>query len=448
MHTKRSPSQAKRFGECPGTLAICDALPPEQRGASGEAARIGTCVHKIIEHALRHGEEPETYRGRIIEIINEGEENEDAKMLPAKAKTPRAGRTWYEVDSAMIDGATMMTEYVRKRCAELGIAESDLELETRTNPLPDRNDTSGTADVTLNAWPLLLEVADYKNGYLEVDHKDNDQLLAYLLGKALETGMTHEVYSVTVIQPNCQHEDGRIRSVDATKPELLAFQKKYAKRIAKCEEAERAFANDVPMGALTSPEFNSWAGQYLKAGDHCTFCDAKAVCPAYKAAALAQAQDDFAGFDEEPEALTLPDHEESIARVLAWAPHMEALIAAARAWAYRAFQAGRRVSGQKMVRGKSNRKWIDEEPDALVKSILKQGFVDDKAKLFTKPQLITGPAAEQLVARKRRKDFAAAFLFKPEGELKLVASDDPRDEVVIHAGDDFKGLDADEFDFG
>jgi hypothetical protein len=202
MHTKRSPSQAKKFGACAGTLAFCESLPPEQRGVSGEAARIGTCTHKLIEHTLRNGEEPEAYRGRMIEIVNEGEDNEETKILRAGAKTPGAGRVWYEVDSAMIDGATMMTDYVRKRCAELGMKESDLQLETRTNPLPDRDDTSGTADVTLDAWPLLLELADYKNGYLEVEHKDNDQLLAYLLGKALEMDMTHECYRVTVVQPN------------------------------------------------------------------------------------------------------------------------------------------------------------------------------------------------------------------------------------------------------
>jgi hypothetical protein len=145
----------------------------------------------------------------------------------------------------------------------------------------------------------------------------------------------------------CQHEDGRIRSVDATKEELLAFQKEYAKRIAKCEEAEARFETNVPMGPLTSAEFDVWAAKYLKAGDHCTFCDAKAVCPAYVAATLSKRRNDFAGFDEEPEGLTVPDHEEGIARILAWAPHMESLIAAARAWAYRAISRRARRAGPK-----------------------------------------------------------------------------------------------------
>jgi hypothetical protein len=74
-----------------------------------------------------------------------------------------------------------------------------------------------------------------------------------------------------------------------------------------------------------------------------------------------------------------------------------------------------------MVRGKSNRKWIDEAPDAIVKAIVKEGFITDKTKLLTKPELITGPAAEKLVERKRRTQFSERFLFKPEGELKLVA---------------------------
>lgn len=450
MHTKRSPSQAKKFGACNGTLALCEALPEEQRGKSGEAARIGTCVHKLIEHTLRLGEEPSAYLGRIVEITNEGEDDEDAVILKKNAKTPGNGRVWYEIDSAMIDGAEMMTNYVRERCAELGVEESALELETRTNPLPDRDDTSGTADVTINAWPALLEVADYKNGYLEVDHKDNDQLLAYLLGKALEAGMTHEKYRVTVIQPNCEHEDGRIRFVEATKKELLAFQKRYAKTIAKCEEAEDAVGAPTKDGSAIGFHFTEeWANKYLAAGDHCTFCDAKAVCPAFIAARQREAATDFA---DEPAEQPEPRTDEAVTRILAWAPHMESLIEAARVWAFRSAEKGNRVPGWKLVRGRSNREYTEPDEETRAKAIVKAGFLTEE-ELF-KRVMITGPAAEKLVGAKlpkkergaARKAFDAAFMTKPEGALKLAPIDDPREEVVVNVADDF--ADADEFDFG
>lgn len=441
MHTKRSPSQAKRFGECSGTLALCAVLPEHQRNLPTDAGRIGTCVHKLVEQCLRHGEEPSTYRGRIIEIQNEGEADEDAVILPKKAKTPGAGRLWFEVDDAMIDGATMMTDYVRQRCEELGVKESDLQLETRTNPLPDRDDTSGTADVTLDAWPLFLEVADYKNGYLKVDAEDNDQLRAYLLGKALEAGMTHERYRVTVIQPNYPHEKSRIRPVEMTKEELLAFQKVYAKRIAKCEEAEDADGSPVADGSPGGFHYTAeWSDKYLKGGDHCTFCDAKAICPAYVAWANAEAAHDFAA---EPDEIPLPITEAGIGRILAWAPKFEALFSAAAAWAQRAMEAGHIVPGQKLVRGRSNRVLIEGEPDKLAKAIVGEGFVSDAKTLFTEPKLLTGPQIEKLVERKRRKDFGLMFLVKPEGQLTIAPESDPREAVSVRAGADFEDAEPD-----
>jgi hypothetical protein len=61
-----------------------------------------------------------------------------------------------------------------------------------------------------------------------VEHNDNDQLLAYLLGKALEAEVRHDQrYAVTVVQPNAPHEEGRTRTVETTADELKAFQQRY-----------------------------------------------------------------------------------------------------------------------------------------------------------------------------------------------------------------------------
>lgn len=433
FHTKRSPSQAKRFLSCAGALALCDSLPENQRNQTTVAALLGTAAHAIIERCLREGSHPEDYRDRIVLIVGDGDEG--VSILRPNAKTPRADEKFFIVDSDIIDGAEMMTTYVRQRCKELGVKESELQLETRTNPLPERDDTSGTADVTIDAFPVLLEVVDYKNGYNVVEHEDNEQLLAYLLGKALEDDFAHEEYKITVVQPNAPHEEGRIRSFSATKEELLAFQKRYRAGIEKCEKAETEFeAATGKKGDVN--KLTEWEEKWLKAGDHCLFCDAQAVCPARRKLAEDQAQIDFA---DEPRELQFKQREADVARILAWADQMDALIRAATNYAIRSLQSGHKVPGFKLVRGKSNRKWVDRPADKIVETLIGEGFFknSEREKLFTKPELLSGPQVEKLLPPKKRKDFSEIFLVKPEGGLTLARADDPRAEVNCDPGEDF-----------
>src|SRR5690606_17038385 len=107
-HTKRSPSQAKRFRTCPGSLALCSTLPAEQQKTAGEAAMLGTCVHKINEHCLFHGAKPHDLIDRII--VLEGDDL-DARILKKGAKAPRNPDTpWFVVDSAMADNSQMFLD--------------------------------------------------------------------------------------------------------------------------------------------------------------------------------------------------------------------------------------------------------------------------------------------------------------------------------------------------
>lgn len=435
-HSAKSPSQAKRIRTCHGSLTLCAALPEFQRNQSGEAARLGTVTHSLIEHALRQCVEPEVFRDRIVEL--EGDDEEPV-FLTRGSKMPGRGRVFYIVDSDMIDAASRMTRYVRRRCKELGISQSDLQLETRTNPLPDRDDTDGTADVTIDAWPTMLEVVDYKNGYRYVDEA-SDQVIAYLLGKALEADMSHEKYRVTIVQPNIG--DGKPRHHDMTKAQLLAWQKAYRVDIEKNDEA----ADDPNAPTAGFKKVNpKWAAKYLNAGndaDHCTFCDAAPICPAR----LMMAQNDAAiDFADDPEELPEPTTEEEAARILAWAPRMETLIRATSAYALRAIQNGYSVPGQKAVRGKTNRKLVDMDESKLVASIVNGKWITDRAKLYSKPALLSGPQMEKLVTPKRRKAFSDKFMVKPEGALTLAPDDDPREAVICNPGDDF---DSDLEDFG
>jgi hypothetical protein len=449
-HARRSPSQTKRFLSCPGALAVCSTLPIEQQNTAGEAARIGTCVHKIIEESLIHDVEPETYRDRIVSI--EGDDG-DAVIQRKGAKPPRDPSTfWYVIDSDMIDGATVMTDYVRRRVKELKLKPGEVQTESRTNPLPERDDTDGSADVTLSKFPTLLELVDYKNGWNVVEHRDNEQCLSYLLGKAEESKFKFEQYMITIVQPNAPHDEGRVRTVVVSKRELKAHQKRLREGIELCEEAEQHPKAPQPDWEKINP---AWAAQFLNATDDgCFFCDARPVCPVYKKHMQAKTR---TLFDDDlstmPKKAPKVGNAKDAAAVLKWAPYAEAYIKAAEAYVQRALENGRPVDGFKLVEGRSNRKLKPQYDEAakLAAAMHKAGLAKDKTKaelvelIMTKPELRSGPAIEGLLPPKERKAFAAAFLEKPPGRMTVAPVEDGRAEIVRKPGDAFDPIPFDPF---
>jgi len=471
FHTKRSPSRSKQFLTCVGSMALSSAVPPELRQVAGDAARLGTAVHALNEHVLKHGKQSADLRDRIILII-ENEENEGASILKPGAKLPKARADNYVfiVDDDMIENSEILVDYVRERCREFGVDEKALQLETRTNPLPERDDTSGTADITMDAWPELLEVIDYKNGFLIVDHEDNSQAKAYLLGKAIETDFSHELYRTTIVQPRSLHPEGPIRFEEFSADALREFQKEYRAGIKKNETAEKAF---------TDPPTAAWEKKYLVPGDHCTFCDAGATCNARRRSVEDEAKMDFA---DEPRELEImkpaldgeilpPDGDqtaERVARILRWAPYLDGLVKAAHLYAHRALEAGYEIPGFKLVPRRSNREFIKGAARQIAADIVAKGYVDDIKKLYTSPKLISGPQAEKLVPSKKRKQFAADFLVKPDNGTTIAPIESPLPQVPpsietdfeefeaqedFEAADDFEVInsaedDDDEFDFG
>jgi hypothetical protein len=459
LHAKKSPSGAKRLHRCAGALTLIDSLPIEMRSSSGVASKLGTCTHFLLEAALRAGKPPASWADRLIKIVNEGTDEEDCVFLPPKAKIPRGveAANVFLVDVDMIANADLAYDYVERRCNDLGLPLSSLQLETRTNPVPDREDTSGTADVTIDAWPEVLELVDYKNGRIVVEHEDNEQVLAYLAGKAHDLGWDYVEYKLTIVQPNGRHEEGKTRTVTVPKEKLLAFVDKHR---AACEAADEAADNwtgspgdYVEVSKESDPA--TWGEVYLHAGPHCldSFCDAAHgnVCPAFQLYKQREAKE--ADWDspppnaEDPNPIlveTVADAEDIMAR----AGFMRRLIGRANAFLLNEAKAGRTPPGMKFVRKRGYRKWKPGEdgetvppPSMIAQSLVDQGFISDneRARLFKPESLLTGPQVEKLlIPSKRRKEFSELFLYKPEGGLKLVPVTAPGEAVPYSVGDDFE----------
>jgi hypothetical protein len=435
-HAKKSPSGAERFHACSGALALIAQLPDAQRSSAGRAAQLGTAAHALLEQCLTDREPPSVHLGRIIELVGE---NEDAEFLRKGSKLPakKSGRIAFKVDQDMVENVGMAYDYCVNLLSQTYAAK--IHLESKTNPLPDRKDTSGTADVTIDDWPYCLHVLDYKNGRMLVDHNDNEQLLAYLLGRAHDFGWDYMEYKITVMQPNAWHEDGFIRTFTVTAEGLKAFE---AKHRAACERADEAQdALDEVIQGLGETEL--WAETYLKTGPHCLMCNAMAICPAYRKMLEEEARLAFAEDPTETLSFAINDSSRALA-VIKWAPYMQALIKACNSYVYHSLVAGDKVPGLKLKRGRSVRVWKDDmTPAQIEKALVEEGYLsaNEIARLWSEPTLILGTQAEKLVPAKKRKDFSRAFLDKPEGRLVVTTEDDPAPGVTVNPLDDFEPLD-------
>lgn len=452
VHAKKGPSGAERLHACPGALALIATVPEEERRGSNPASQLGTAAHFLLEKCLTEHKPPSEFEDRIIVLLGD---KEDGSMLRRGAKLPGKDTVYFIVDDDMITGVTMAYDYVLRRMAEFDPEDVTLMLESKTNPVPDRDDTWGTADVTIDVFLLMLEVVDYKNGFGLVEHKDNPQLLSYLAGRAHDTKWSHDAYRITVVQPNAAHDEGRIRSFDISRADLQAFVEKHRHAAELADLAADTLADEC-MGdpkATLAEDPATWAETYLRAGDHCDYCDASMVCPAKKLWLQNKAGIEF---DADPPPFEFPSLSAAEAsKVLDWSPYLLSHIKAARDIEARELAAGRPLPGRKVVRQKPRgRKWKDGLGDAYaVASMLAKGFekvvdgetvkvppfISDNQRtlLFTEPELLSGPKVEKLIPAKRRKEFSAEFLILPPGRLVSAPLSDPRDAVSISPGDDF-----------
>ena len=95
-HARLSASQTKDWAHCAGTIALKEFFPVFD--PSGDAARLGTCAHALIERCLEEGVPPSSYEGQLIEIVKPDTDDEDVKFLHRNAKMPPPSRIVYEVD--------------------------------------------------------------------------------------------------------------------------------------------------------------------------------------------------------------------------------------------------------------------------------------------------------------------------------------------------------------
>jgi hypothetical protein len=401
-HAKLSPSGTKRWLNCPGSVALSEGIPD---GSSFYAAE-GSAAHELLEKAL-HNEGP--------------------------VWEPEIGEPWEhdgftgEVTQEMVDAVQVAVDYVRKQVAEaedIGFGvEPEVRLERRVNfdrLNPPEGLDGGTCDVTIWSGPEMrnLHVIDYKHGQgVFVEVEGNEQLLSYALGAIATDGRRPDRIKTTIIQPR-HHAGDPVRSAEYTWAEIVEFKRDL----------------------FAAAEDTAKPGAPLVVGDWCRFCPALPQCPAQAdhATQLAQAEFDELDADTAPTLLADPKlmTPDQLGAVLDGAKFVEDWIKAVRAHVSSLIDRGEEVPGWKLVEGRANRRWSDEE--RAERYMARKGLgVDER---FTRKLVSPAQAEKALKAAGHKPSYIQRFIEQPKGSPKLAPASAAALALPSSAESDFAHL--------
>ena len=224
-HARMSASKISRVAVCPGSLLAEEGLP----SSTSDAAERGTAIHEIAEKILR--QEPVT--------------DVDDDML--------------SIASKYVTTAREQTAHAKKHYIELDVTDALKSLHPSLG---------GTADlVAIGAG--IMTVCDLKTGRIEVEPKNNLQLMTYALGAAIALKAPETVQiRLAIYQP----DHGGWREWSCTYADLMAWKDKLR------DLAIAAHKPDAPK----NPD-----------QDACRYCKAKTSCDALRTKAINAAKTEF-----------------------------------------------------------------------------------------------------------------------------------------------------------
>jgi hypothetical protein len=231
MTTAVQPAHAKLYPPSAGARwlscsASVDVMPLYVNDES-DAALKGEIAHTALENGIFFGVKPNT--GDIDTDIN--------------------------IDNVL--------EHVKSTRATYG-DNCQVHVELRYD-IPETGEF-GTCDITYVS-PRVLHIADYKNGFVEVEITLNAQFMLYLCGAIAKFG-SRPKYIIEVLQPNYDHIDGPYRRYEVTNKQVEWFRGQVAH-------------------AVNTREFI--------AGKHCkkTYCKHRGSCATFQLWAKENAADAF-----------------------------------------------------------------------------------------------------------------------------------------------------------
>lgn len=388
-HADISPSGAERWWNCPGSVGLIASLDlPRETNIHSET---GTAAHELLEMSLSAGRAPMTFTGQVV---NKGSKDTVGQVI--------------KVDRSMAVCVEEAIDYIQsyRRPGDKLLSEHELMIPATGQP--------GHVDVAVYC-DKIIDVFDYKHGTNPVEARGNKQGILYALGvwehirkTDVQKLKTIRKIRIHIIQP-------RSRNVDTVGPTQV-FELSVLDLYKFAGQAEeRAAMARMPNAPRCPGEVQ------------CYYCPAKARCPDLAKAAINAVRMDFDDVVTKPTPDKVPlDSRTSglepaeLANALSAFPLIELWMEAVRQLGTELAGKGK-LPGWKVVEGRSNRRWADEEK--VIKALKKLGLGEDD---FMPRKLLGLGAIEEILRKPDREPFFKKHCVKPRGNPSLAPESDPR----------------------
>jgi hypothetical protein len=369
-HAILSPSASERWLNCTPSARLELQFPDSE----SDAAKEGTLAHRLGELLLRHQTKlitKQKFKLQLAEI--QKDDLYDESML--------------EYSNAYADFVLESFSHAQARTKDaLLFIEEKLDL---TEYIPEGYGTGDSAIVA----DVILRVNDLKYGKgVIVSAVDNRQMMLYSLGWLEKFSHLYDIQVVemAIFQP-------RIDNISVWEMSVKDLYK-WAKESL------------IPLANLAF----KGVGEFV-VGDHCKFCRASGMCKAYADHNLEMAKHDFAV----PALMA----DEDVSDVLSRMKMFIDWIGGVKEYALNeAINNNKKWPGFKLVTGKSNRVYTDE--DKIAKVLIKDGHEEEE---IFKPKKLRGiTEIEALVGKNHFSDLLKDYVDKPKGKPTLVPESDKR----------------------
>jgi hypothetical protein len=360
-HARFSPSAANRRLNCPPSLVLEEQFQEEESLYAAE----GSAGHALAEHLIK-------------------------KHLKQRSKRPVSD---YYSDE-LLEAVDEYVSYVISEIEETrrNYRSPILLVEQRVDASKYVDECFGTADMVI-INDKVAHIIDLKLGKgVPVFAEENPQLMIYGLCILGITELLYEVDTVrlTIFQPRLNNSS----TWDIPPDELKAW-------------GENVLKPRGVMALMGTGEF--------KAGNWCRFCKARNQCRARAEEFLELAKMEF----REPALLS----DEEIAEVLMVSDELAKWASDVYAFAQdQAIVHGKEWNGFKLVEGRSNRKYSNEED--VAEAAISAGYTD-----IYKRSLVTITEMERLMGKQQFSKVLGRLVFKPQGKITLVPESDKRDAI-------------------
>ena len=363
-HALLSASSSKRWLNCPPSARLC----AEIEDTTSEYAKEGTDAHTLCEYKVK-------------------------TMLGIEMQDPTETLVYYneEMERCANDYACYIMdglEVIKNYCKDpLVLIEQKLDF-SRYVP-----EGFGTGDCVIVADKTLY-IFDFKYGKgVEVESENNPQMMCYAVGALELFDSLYDIENVCMIIFQPRIENISVSNMNVT--ELYNWAENTLKPIA-----ELAYEGK---------------GEF-KAGDHCQFCKIKATCRKRAEYNMELAKYDF----EEPAELT----DEEISSILIKSNDLVSWVSDVKEYALNQAIQGKNYPILKLVEGRSNRKYLNEEEVAI--AVTNAGYDPYEKKLLG----IT--SMTNLLGRTKFNDLLGSLIYKPPGKPTLVLESDKRPTMQIN----------------